>query len=153
MFADSNVLIEALLLPLSAAFIVAEIVARGTFDLATCQLCMEDTEDAIVNKLRYKEAELDEAIERWEQFKTDVRIVVFEDPSAFIVKRTYDKYMPTMRHKADIPVLAAALTMQPQPFAILSGNRDHFNDLVSKKCGIPILSCTEFIGAFVKSDS
>jgi len=45
LFADSNVLIEALLIPKSAAYIVAEMVARGAFDLATCALCVEDTAD------------------------------------------------------------------------------------------------------------
>lgn len=51
LFADSNVLIEALLIPQSAAYVVAEMVARGVFDLATCQICVTDTEDAIVGKL------------------------------------------------------------------------------------------------------
>jgi predicted nucleic acid-binding protein len=34
LFADSNVLIEALLIPQSAAYAIAELVAQGVFDLA-----------------------------------------------------------------------------------------------------------------------
>jgi len=50
-----------------------------------------------------------------------------------------------MRHKADIPVLAAALSMDPAPHVILSGNRDHFNEAVAQRCGVQICSCQEFI--------
>lgn len=61
------------------------------------------------------------------------------------VKATYDKYIGVMRHKADIPVLAAALSMDPAPHVILSGNRDHFNEAVAQRCGVQICSCQEFI--------
>jgi len=61
LFADSNVLIETLLIPQSAAYVVAEMVARGVFDIATCQICFTDTEDAIVGKLGNKPDELEQA--------------------------------------------------------------------------------------------
>jgi predicted nucleic acid-binding protein len=143
LFADSNVLIEALLIPHSAAYVVAEMVARGVFDLATCQLCVEDTEDAIIAKLKIKPDELDETITSWQKLKTDTRLIVA--PDATTVNATRDKYLGVMRHRADIPVLAAALSMKPQPHVILSGNRDHFNDAVADRCGIKICSCQEFI--------
>jgi len=145
LFADSSVLIEALLLPQSAAYVVAEIVARGVFDIATCQICVTDTEDAIVGKLGKKPDELDQAIVNWEKLKGDIRLIVLEDPDTKTVLSTRDKYLGVMRHKADIPVLAAALSMKPAPHVILSGNREHFNDAVSKRCGIKICSCQEFI--------
>lgn len=145
LFADSNVLIEALLIPHSAAYVVAEMVARGVFDLATCQLCIEDTEDAIVAKLKDRPDELDEAITSWEKLKTDTRLIVLPGPDPAFVKETWDKYLGVMRHRADIPVLATALSMEPQPHVILSGNRDHFNPKVEERCGIKICSCQEFI--------
>ena len=73
LFADSNVLIEALLIPQSAAYVVAEMVARGAFDIATCQICVTDTEDAIVGKLGNKPDDLDQAITNWEKLKNDIR--------------------------------------------------------------------------------
>jgi predicted nucleic acid-binding protein len=145
LFADSNVLIEALLIPQSAAYVVAEMVARGVFDLATCGICIEDTEDAIIAKLKHKPDELDETISNWQKLKTDTRLIVLPDPDAATVIATRDKYLGVMRHKADIPVLATALAMNPPPHVILSGNRDHFNPKVEERCGIKICSCQEFI--------
>jgi predicted nucleic acid-binding protein len=145
LFADSNVMIEALLIPGSAAYVVAEMVAKGVFDLATCQLCVDDTEDAIVAKLQKKPGELDTVIASWEKLKADTRLLILPDPDAASVKTTYDKYIGVMRHKADIPVLTAALGMKPLPHVILSGNREHFNDAVADRCGIKICSCQEFI--------
>ncbi len=145
LFADSNVLIEALLIPSSAAYVVAEMVARGVFDMATCQLCVDDTEDAIVAKLEKKPDDLDQTITNWEKLVADIRLIVVPDPDAASVIATRDKYLGVMRHKADIPVLAAALSMDPKPHVILSGNRDHFNDAVADRCGIKICSCQEFI--------
>lgn len=145
LFADSNVMIEALLIPSSAAYVVAEMVARGVFDMATCQLCVDDTEDAIVAKLEKKPDDLDRTITNWEKLVADIRLIVVPDPDAASVIATRDKYLGVMRHKADIPVLAAALSMDPKPHVILSGNRDHFNDAVADRCGIKICSCQEFI--------
>jgi hypothetical protein len=99
LFADSNVFIEALLIPQSAAYVV-------------------DTEDAIVGKLGQKPEALDEAITNWEKLKNDIRLIVLEDPDdpdTARVLATRDKYLGVMRHKADIPVLAAALSMNPAP--------------------------------------
>lgn len=145
LFADSNVLIEALLIPQSAAYVVAEIVARGVFDMATCQICVTDTEDAILGKLGKKPEDLDQVITNWEKLKIDLRLIVLEDPDMATVQATRDKYLGVMRHKADIPVLATALAMKPPPHVILSGNRDHFNPKVEERCGIKICSCQEFI--------
>lgn len=56
-----------------------------------------------------------------------------------------DKYLGIMRHKADIPVLAAALSMNPPPSLLLSDKRNHFNDRVANRSGIRICSCQEFL--------
>jgi hypothetical protein len=120
-------------------------VARGVFDMSTCQLCIEDAEDAIVAKLQSKPDDLDKAITQWGKLKTDTRLFVLQDPTASVVQATYDKFIGVMRHRADIPVLAAALGMALKPNAILSNNRDHFNDAVAARCGIQIYSCQEFI--------
>jgi hypothetical protein len=145
LFVDANVLIEALLFPRSSAYVVAEMAARGVFDLATCQLCIDDTEDAIVAKLQSVPEILDRAITAWERLKFHTRLIVLPDPDADAVNATLDRYLGLMRHTADMPVLASALTMTPQPQVILSGNREHFNHAVEGRCGIKICSCQEFI--------
>lgn len=65
--------------------------------------------------------------------------------SADFVEKTYIDFISSMRHKADIEILAAALITKPA--AILSGNRKHFNNIVAIKSGIPIFSCPEFMEA------
>ncbi len=145
LFADSNVLIEALFISHSAAYVIAEIVARGVFDLATCQICVSDAEHAIIDKLGRVPNDLEKVISSWEKLKLDVRLNVLENPDSETVLKTKEKYLGVMRHKSDIPVLACALSMNPAPHAILSGNREHFNDAVANRCGIKIFSCQEFI--------
>ena len=144
LFVDSNVLIEAVLIPLSAASVISDLVANGTFDMATCALTVADAERAFLNKVQ-DPAALDILVRRWEDLKSRMRLEILVDPSLAEVKLAYEKYIGVMRHKADIPVLAAALSMNPAPRVILSGNRDHFNDAVSQRCGIKICSCQEFI--------
>ncbi|MFA7336383.1 MAG: hypothetical protein WC028_06330 [Candidatus Obscuribacterales bacterium] len=63
--------------------------------------------------------------------------------TADLVRQTYNSYIALMRHKNDIPILACALTIKP--FVVLSSNREHFNDKVAAKSGIPMLSYEEFI--------
>lgn len=145
LFVDSNVLIEAVLIPLSAAAVVSDLVVNGTFDMATCALTVEDAERAFLKKV-LNPAELDILVHRWEEMKSRMRLEILADPSLAEVKQAYEKYIGVMRHKADIPVLAAALSMNPAPHVILSGNREHFNDAVAQRCGIKICSCQEFIG-------
>jgi len=145
-FADSNFFIEAIFISHSAAFVIAESIATGTFELATCQLCVDDVERAILSKVK-DETLLEVLIKQWGKFKTDTRLSILPNPDVATVKEIYSQYIGIMRHKADIPVLASAITMIPLPIAILSNNRKHFNDAVSRKCDIPILSCIEFIEA------
>lgn len=145
LFVDSNVLIEALLIPESAAYVIAEMAANGAFELVTCALCVEDTEDAIIAKLQGESELVDEVVENWQKLMRDIRITIMANPDMEIVNNTYTKYLSVMRHAADIPVLAAALSMVPKPHAILSGNRKHFNDKVAEAIGIKIMSCHEFI--------
>lgn len=149
LFVDSNVLIESLFLPGSAAAVIAELTALRRFEFFTCRICVDDVEEVIMSKLKVKPRSLDLAINEWEKLKHDTRLIVLEDPSTHHVEITRANYLPLMRHMADIPVLAAALQMHPKPRCILSGNRKHFNDSVASKCGIDIFSCTEFIELLV----
>ena len=144
LFVDSNVLIEAVSFPLSAAAIITDLVASGTFDMATCALAVEDAERAMLNKILNAD-ELNIVVQRWAKLKIQIRLQILPDPSLKEVKEAYEKYIGVMRHKADIPILASALSCKPTPFVVLSNNREHFNDMVAAKCGIKILSCPELL--------
>lgn len=52
LFVDSNVLIEALFLPGSAAATVVDLAINNIFHIATCQQVIEDVEHAILSKLK-----------------------------------------------------------------------------------------------------
>jgi hypothetical protein len=65
LFVDSNVLIEAVFIPLGAAAIIADLVASGSFDIATCAMAVADAERALLNKV-LNATELDYAVQRWE---------------------------------------------------------------------------------------
>jgi len=143
-FVDSNVLIEALFIPDSPAALLIDLAEKRTVDLLTCEQVVQDVENAILNKLAHRLNDADEVIELWHQMKTATRLNILTMPARKIIDQVFTKYMGVMRHQADIPVLAAALNHKPLPRAILSGNREHFNDDVSARCGIWICSCAEF---------
>lgn len=145
LFVDSNVLIEAVFLPNSAASIIADMVVSGVFDMVTCEQVVKDVETAILRKCTSKPDELDTAIDRWSKLHGASRLKVLPDPSFAIVQEIYHKYIGVMRHKADIPILAAALECRPPVHVILSGNTEHFNPSVATRSGVRICSCVEFI--------
>ena len=64
-------------------------------------------------------------------------MTILPDPPTQIVQEAYERYIATMRHKADIQILAAAILAKPN--MILSGNREHFNDLVAPNVGFGLL--------------
>ena len=64
---------------------------------------------------------------------------------ALFVDEVYKKYIGVMRHKADIPILAAALECLPPVHVILSGNTEHFNEAVATRSSVRICSSVEFI--------
>jgi predicted nucleic acid-binding protein len=143
LFVDSNVLVESIFLAQSAAATVINLAIKGTFRIVTCQQVIDDVERAIISKLQKTPEDLDTVIQRWELLKVNSRLAVTADESLESANRVYHEYIMLMRHKADIPILAAAIKLRPS--AILSGNREHFNDKVAHKYGIAIFSCAEFL--------
>jgi hypothetical protein len=100
-------------------------------------------ERAIIQKLRATPEELDWIVSEWQKAQNETKLQILPDAPSDVVRKTFSEYIALMRHKNDIPILACAL--EARPFVILSGNREHFNDNVAAKAGIPMLSCEEFI--------
>ena len=142
-FADSNVFIQALVVVDSAASIVIRMADAGQFAIVTSASVKGEVERALAGKTQHNAIERDKVFQRWNTIVSTLNLTVHDDPAADAVRACYNTYLPLMRHRNDIPVLAAALDCKPD--YILSGNREHFNDAVSKRCGIPIFSCSEFI--------
>jgi predicted nucleic acid-binding protein len=142
-FADSNVFIEALYLPDSAAAAVIQLAATGAIDIVTCEPVVRDVENAILAKLTKAPTQLDVVLKQWSVIVKESRLAISPAISQEAVRETYKLYIAAMRHANDIPILAVALEVRPD--VVLSGNREHFNDAVASKCGIPMMSCSEFI--------
>ena len=142
-FADSNVFIETLFVEDSPASTVMRLVSLGLFKLVTCTTIITDVENAILNKVTESPSSLDNIMQRWAVILEQTNLEIHADRPADEVRAIYKTYIAVMRHKNDIPVLAAAIHCKPQ--YILSGNYEHFNKLVAERCGIAIFTCAEFL--------
>jgi hypothetical protein len=100
-------------------------------------------ERTILNKLRTAQEELDRIVSDWHKAQIQTKLEVLPDAPPDLVRKTFTEYIALMRHRNDIPIFACAL--EARPYVVLSGNREHFNDKVAAKAGIPMLSCEEFL--------
>ena len=142
-FLDANVFIEAVLVQSPPAVSIFHLAAHNVLRLVTCKLVIEDIEEALLDKATQTKGGIEGLITVCDRLLQRSNLQVVPDPSSSLVISIKKQYLASMRHLADIPVLAAAI--QTKPDLILSGNRKHFNDQVAFKCGIPIYSCTEFL--------
>ena len=147
-FLDSNVLIEALFEERHPAGAVISLALAKQIQLVTCQQVLDDVEAEILD--RCSEANDSALIDTWDQFKNSLNMSIEPDATDDEFKESYNLYLPVMRHVADIPILAVALRCKPA--IILSGNREHFNDKVEERCGIPIRSCKEFFAQLITQE-
>jgi predicted nucleic acid-binding protein len=145
-FLDANVLIEAALVQAPPAVAIMHLAATGVLALVTCQLVIDDVEEEILDRVSINPEEVDNLISSWQQLLDRTELKIINNPSIKLVLETKKKYLASMRHLADIPVLASAIEVKAD--LILSGNREHFNKKTSKMCGIPIYSCHEFLRQF-----
>jgi predicted nucleic acid-binding protein len=146
-FIDSNVLIEALL-ESEPALAVLDLATAEAISLVTCQLVVEDVIEEILSMTALTPRKIDAVVETWDAMLKRIKLVVLPDPDIKIVLEARRKFLPTMRHLADIPVLAAAIEAKAD--VIVSGNRKHFNNATSARAGIPMYSCTEFLAKLVQ---
>ena len=142
-FADSNVFIEALYLPDSAAAAVIQLAATSAVDLITCEPVIRDIENAILAKLTKVPIQLDTVLKKWAVIVRESRLAVVPAASQDAVRETYKLYIASMRHANDIPILAVVLEVCPD--AVLSGNYEHFHAAVASASGIPMMTCSAFI--------
>jgi len=147
-FVDSNVLIEALFEPRHPAGATISLALAKQVRLVTCNQVIEDVELEIID--RCEETGDLGLIDTWHEFIQSLKIKIEPDATETEANNTYRQYIGVMRHKADIPILAVAIRLRLS--VILSGNREHFNDAVSERCGIKILSCKEFFSQLIRQE-
>jgi len=141
-FVDSNVFIEALYMPDSAAAAVIQLAATSAIDQVTCEPVIRDVENAILAKLTKAPSQLDTVLKKWAVIVKESRLAVVPAASQDAVREMYKLYIASMRHANDIPVLAVVLEVCPD--AVLSGNYEHFNPAVASKSGVPMMTCSAF---------
>ena len=146
-FLDANVFVEAALIQAAPAVAIMHLAVAGVLSLITCRLVIDDVENEILDRATDNPKEIDNLIRQWQQLLDQIELKIVDNPSTKLALDTKKKYLALMRHLADIPVLASAIEVKAD--LILSGNRKHFNDKTSRKCGIPIYSCQEFLKQFI----
>lgn len=135
---DSNVLIDGILSHNSAskAFLI---IAKDTqlFDLFISQVSIEEIEDFFVSK------GIEKYIDDYTKYIDSIKITYLPLPDESSVIAAKTKYLPLLRHLADLPILLTAINSKMD--WIISNNRDHFNNRLSKKINIKIASAKEFL--------
>lgn len=142
-FVDTNVLVEALLVKTMSALAVMDLASTEQLMLVTCEMVRHEFDKEILKRASHKGESLDELLAARQELITRVRLQVHPNAPDEKVLEAWKLLLPTVRHAADIPVIAAAIEVKPQ--LILSGNRKHFNNRAAAKIGIPIFSCGELL--------
>jgi len=149
LFLDSNVFVETVLSYSENAKTIFTLASSGLVNINTCEYVIHEVKNVIQMKIT-NPADQQQTLNDLQLLIQRTRVLIHPNPSSQDVLNTLQLYLPLMRHKADIPVLTAALLVNPKTDVILSGNRNHFNDQVAQKCGIPIYSCGEFLSKLDK---
>ena len=118
-FIDSNVIIETLINVSPACRGILFLSSIWLFEIWTSQTCIAD-----IQRFLEEQGQTTEALEI---ILIESRIQVQPDAPEEITNQVFHTFMPVMRDREDIPVLASALTMNPRPTVIISNNDEHFN--------------------------
>ncbi|MBX9877990.1 MAG: PIN domain-containing protein [Candidatus Obscuribacterales bacterium] len=142
-FVDTNVLVEALLVKTMSALAIMDLAASEQLVLVTCEMVRHEFDKEILKRASRDGETLDALLTARQELVTRVGLKVHPNAPDDMVLAAWRMLLPTVRHAADIPVIAAAIEVRPH--LILSGNRKHFNNRAAIKIGIPIFSCGELL--------
>ncbi len=142
-FVDTNVLVEALLVKTMSALAVMDLASRQQLVLATCEIVRHEFDKEILKRASRDGESLDDLLSARQELITRIGLQIHPNAPDEKVLAAWRLLLPTVRHAADIPVIASAIEVQPN--LILSGNRKHFNNRAAAKIGIPIFSCGELL--------
>ncbi len=138
-FLDSGVLVQGIATEWGAAKALLILGGYGVLELETSQVVILELTAALQRKgiptgPRSPFARTLKAL----------RLTVHPSPPASEVQAGIARFLPLMRHKADIAVLVAAILAQPD--WLVSGNLDHFNPAVARASGLRIVSPAQLMG-------
>jgi predicted nucleic acid-binding protein len=136
---DSNIITDGLFSRFGLSKSILALCAAKTCKMVLSEWVRIEVERNILKKTgMVSEGEAEELIDDYVGFLKLARPVTVQlaEESRVIANRSL------MRHFADVPVVLAAIDSSPD--WIITKNRDHFTDEVSKKIGIRIASPLEF---------
>jgi hypothetical protein len=138
-FLDSCVLIEGLVAPWSGSRGVLILGRTALFKFALADIVVEETERALL-------ARVGAGYGGAQRLRDDLalllgRLDVERIPHASVAE--VERVRTWIRHRADVPVLAAAVQARPDWF--LTDNVGHFNAAVSARSGLTIATPGRFL--------
>lgn len=142
-FVDTNVLVEALLVKTMSALAVMELASKQQLILTTCEIVRHEFDKEILKRASHNGESLVDLLTARQELITRIGLTIHPNAPDENVLAAWRLLLPTVRHAADIPVIASAIEVKPD--LILSGNRKHFNNRAAIKIGIPIFSCGELL--------
>jgi hypothetical protein len=139
LFLDSCVLIEGICAPWSDSRGVLILGRSSVFRFVLAEMVIEETERALTKKLG---RDFGSGLRLKEEFcfllkRLDIERVPHS--SAEEVQRA----RPLIRHSNDAPILGAAIKAKPD--WLVTDNTSHFNQVVSRKTGLQIVTPREFL--------
>ena len=143
---DSNILTDGLFSRFGLSKSVLALCAAKTCRLVLSEWVKIEMERNILKKIGViEEAEVEQLIEDYQGFlklARPIKISIAEE-SRVIANRSL------IRHFADVPVVLAAIDAQAD--WLITRNREHFTDEVSRKIGIKIASPGEFFTVIIEN--
>ncbi|MBI4320689.1 MAG: PIN domain-containing protein [Chloroflexi bacterium] len=144
-FLDSGVFVEGMVAPWSAA--------RALLILGAYRVILSETSEVVL-------VEVTRALERkgiptnersdFARLLRKLSLTVHARPSEEDVRQGLAKFLPLLHHRADVPVLVAAIAAAPD--WLVSSNPDHFTPRVAKACGLRIVTPAQLMRYLGVSD-
>ena len=135
---DSNILIDGIRSNWSAAKALLIMMREvDLFQVFISKISVEEVEDFLIRN--DQETFIDDYI----NYLKLVKVIELPPPSQEIVLEYKKDILPALKHLADLPIAVTAI--QNDIDWIISNNREHFSEALSKKTGIKITSASEFL--------
>jgi len=132
-FLDSGVFVQAIGVEWCAARAILILGSHRVLELETSEVVMAE----VTGALQRKGLPTGTGSEFGRLLRV-LRLTVHPKPSVLEVVEGIERFLPLMRHKADIAVLVSALSAKPD--WLMSGNLEHFTPAVARATGLRIVS-------------
>ncbi|MBI2863016.1 MAG: PIN domain-containing protein [Chloroflexi bacterium] len=138
-FLDSGVLVQGIILDWCPARAILILGSHGVVGIETTQVVVDEVRAA----LHRKGVEAGSG-SQFDRLLKAFGMKVHARPPAPAVEAGIGRFLPLMRHRADIAILVAAISVEPD--WLVTGNLEHFNPAVARASGLRIVSPVQLMG-------